>query len=348
VIKLVVTMQSLLGLFSVLSVASASVIDRVLGPQVVVQAHNGFVNRNPDVIVDPQPNPPAAPHVISRHVSGVGVAHHSGGVAHHTFPAEGSHSVHHSATFVHHVEPQQPEPLPDTCQSDSRAFYVDQYYYQFYECQLPWETARDVCRNSMTDYDGQLVSGGDLVTIKDQDENDWLKEYADLIDFGGYYNGLRFWSRGEDGEKCTADDKFVWGSGYDFSYRNFDSEKPRCSGGKKKRQNCVAVQENGLWDDVACNLPLRFVCKAYRYPTPIRHTAHHAVHSLNSRGFGVAHHQFIGAEGNRPYTFADDNGDVIHGENFGAQDSPLVGHRGPFNSLNHFGDYYNKFGDPKQ
>ncbi len=91
--------------------------------------------------------------------------------------------------------------------------------------------------------------GYEMVTIEGAEENTWLNDAAEDVAGKEYWIGLH-----DHDEEGT----FVWASGVDASYRNWNANQPNNSGGG---QDCARMRRDGRWSDNACNERVGIICE---------------------------------------------------------------------------------------
>ena len=75
---------------------------------------------------------------------------------------------------------------------------------------LSWSNARDQCK--------QRGDGYDLVTIENNEENQFLKDKIRTV-----FNGNEYWIGAKENDN---DNGFLWVDGYDLSYTDWSSGDP--------------------------------------------------------------------------------------------------------------------------
>ena len=131
-------------------------------------------------------------------------------------------------------------------------FVCDKYWilhagHCYFECatELKWIDAQSYCRNV----------GGYLVSIETETENNFL---ADTFPSGGY------WLGGNDIEQNGV---FVWDSGSDFIFDNWDDGQPS---DQLDKVDCMRSRGTGTWKwhDRDCGVPFKSICeKEARFKT---------------------------------------------------------------------------------
>ena len=92
----------------------------------------------------------------------------------------------------------------------SNYFLNNGHCYGFVDQSLSWYNARDQCK--------QIGEGYDLVTIEDNEENQFLKDTI-----SSDFNGNEFWVGAKDDDNGNS---FVWVDGSDVTYSDWKTGEP--------------------------------------------------------------------------------------------------------------------------
>ncbi len=135
----------------------------------------------------------------------------------------------HTSVYVIEYSSSYPPPYPPPSNSDIESHF--QSYYQFvYSPGITWTEAHDIAVSST-----YSVFRGHLVTIDDQEENDFLT--------GLLSNNTRAWIGLYD---VTTEGDYKWVTDETFSYTNWDTSQPSNSTG----ENYVEFYgDSGKWND---------------------------------------------------------------------------------------------------
>ena len=136
-----------------------------------------------------------------------------------------------------HTAPSPP-PVSGSCEDG-----WDQYDGSCYLFSLDTEVKYDDGRSACQDL------GGDMASISDSDEMDFITDRMDEIDSSKHnvFIGL-----------THSGSAFVWSDGTPMDYSNWASGEPNGHGS----EGCVEMYvESGKWNDLGCNHDRGYVCK---------------------------------------------------------------------------------------
>ncbi|XP_054027247.1 macrophage mannose receptor 1 [Dryobates pubescens] len=143
--------------------------------------------------------------------------------------------------------PLRPEP-PDTyvyeTTADGWVIYEDKLYYISRES-VPMDKAQEFCRSN----------SADLAVVSSNSERRFLqralKESSSWGQRRGYFIGLQ----------VSLDKKFSWTDGTPVTYVAWAPNQPNFA---NNEENCVVMfAEEGLWHDLNCGVPNRFICEKH-------------------------------------------------------------------------------------
>jgi hypothetical protein len=135
------------------------------------------------------------------------------------------------------------------------AFPHDGYWYQFFDCPMNWSQAEATCKNRMI-VKGRQMSGGHLVSILNQEEQDWVKFQIDMR--YGSKVGIWLGIKRAPHHQNSCPDSFVWTDGKQVVYKNFLNGQPNC---RWPDEDCLHLIDNFHWNDAECGVHMRFLCK---------------------------------------------------------------------------------------
>lgn len=109
---------------------------------------------------------------------------------------------------------------------------------------VTWEDAQIYCR----------VLGGDLVSIGDRSESNFIKRQLRSLVSDVYWLGLKRNSSGED-----AKEGWAWSDGTPLNFSNWAHEEPN---NWRNNEKCAEILSNsGYWNDVNCVIPRLCMCE---------------------------------------------------------------------------------------
>jgi hypothetical protein len=137
----------------------------------------------------------------------------------------------------HVVEKQQPPPVCDEFEPSPPTGHK---YFVCYSS-FDWENAQNTCKKMFK---------GDLVTINDATENDFVHSVALLSGADALWIGIN---------DTKTEGTFVWASKEPVSYTNWEPGEPNDHLGN---EDCGQIyRSTGTWNDLSCTDQLFFICE---------------------------------------------------------------------------------------